>query len=184
MKYAKPALAFSDQADLLLKRGLVAPDKQVLIEKLRAVNYYRLSAYWHPFRQSDDTLKPGTTLETVWRRYTFDRQLRLLVLDAVERVEIAVRTQVTNKHSLKHGPFGYCDRAKLSGVNVSEHRDLLNRVHDEANRSSEAFVHHFYGKYTSETELPLWMACELMSFGAMFTLFRGIETPMQQAIAA
>lgn len=49
MKYTKPALTFPDQADLLLKRGLVAPSKQAIIEKLRAVSYYRLSAYWHPF---------------------------------------------------------------------------------------------------------------------------------------
>ncbi len=34
-------------------------------------------------------------------------------------------------------------------------------------------VQHFFSKYTSETDLPLWMACELMTFGAMFTLFRG-----------
>jgi len=79
-----------------LKRGLVAPDQQAVIEKLQAVSYYRLSAYWYPFRQPDDTLKPGTTLKTIWRRYTFDRQLRLLVLDAIERVEIAVRTQIVN----------------------------------------------------------------------------------------
>jgi abortive infection bacteriophage resistance protein len=105
MKYVKPALTFSDQADRLLKRGLVAPDQQAVIEKLQAVSYYRLSAYWYPFRQPDDTLKPGTTLETIWRRYTFDRQLRLLVLDAIERVEIAVRTQIVNRHTLKHGPF-------------------------------------------------------------------------------
>ncbi|MBI2925883.1 MAG: Abi family protein [Verrucomicrobia bacterium] len=184
MKYTKPALTFPDQADLLLKRGLVAPSRQAIIEKLQAVSYYRLSAYWFPFRQPDDTLKPGTTLEMVWRRYTFDRQLRCLVLDAIERVEISVRTQLVCQHSLKHGPFGYLDRAKLPGLNVTDHRDLLNRIHDEAGRSREDFVRHFFSKYTSETDLPLWMACELMTFGAMFTLFRGVETSAKQTIAA
>ena len=184
VKYLKPALSFPDQADLLLKRGLVAPSKESITEKLQAVSYYRLSAYWYPFRQPDDTLKAGTTLDTIWRRYTFDRQLRLLVLDAIERVEISVRTQLVYQHSLMHGPFGYRDRAKLPGLNVGEHRDLLNRIHDEASRSREDFVRHFYRKYTSETDLPIWMACELMTFGAMFTLFRGVETSMKQTIAA
>jgi hypothetical protein len=55
VKYAKPALTFFDQADLLLKRGLVAPGRQAIIEKLQAVSYYRLSADWYPFRQSDDS---------------------------------------------------------------------------------------------------------------------------------
>ncbi len=184
MKYRKPALAFPDQADLLLTRGLIAPSKQAVVEKLQAVSYYRLSAYWYPFRQPDDILRPGTTLETVWRRYTFDRQLRLLVLDGIERVEISVRTQLVFQHTLKHGPFGYRDRAKLPGLNVSGHRDLLNRINEEATRSREDFVRHFFAKYTSETDLPLWMACELMTFGAMFTLFRGVETAIQQTIAA
>ena len=184
MNYTKPALTFSDQADQLLNRCLVAPSKQAIIEKLKVVSYYRLSAYWHPFRQPDETFKPGTTLETVWRRYTFDRQLRLLVLDAIERVEISVRTQLVYQHSLKHGPFGYLDRANMPSMAVDAHRLFLSRIREETHRSPEDFVQHFFSKYTSETDLPMWMACELMTFGAMFTLFRGVETPIKQAIAA
>jgi abortive infection bacteriophage resistance protein len=113
MKYSKPALPFSDQADLLLKRGMVA-DRDELIERLESVNYYRLSAYWHTFRRvNSDDLKPGTSFETVWKRYVFDRQLRLLVMDAIERVEIALRTQLVNRHSLAFGAFGYLDRTAL-----------------------------------------------------------------------
>ena len=126
MKYTKPALTFPDQADLLLKRGSGrAHTNRQSIEKFQAVSYYRLSAYWHPFQQPDDTLKPGTTLEMVWRRYTFDRQLRLLVLDAIERVEISVRTQLVCQHSLKHGPFGYLDRANMPAMTVDAHREFL-----------------------------------------------------------
>ena len=184
MKYPKPPLTFSDQADRLLQRGLVAPDRDAIVQKLESVSYYRLSAYWYPFRQPDDTLRPGTTLETVWRRYTFDRQLRLLVLDAIERVEIAVRTQIVNRHTLQYGPFGYFDRAKLPGLTVDEHRDLLHRLREEARRSREDFVRHFFAKYTSENDLPLWMASELMTFGNLYTLFRGVETPLKQSLAA
>ena len=82
MKYQKAALSFDAQADLLLSRGLEA-DRDELIARLRAVSYYRLSAYWYTFRipdHQDDRLLPGTTLNTVWRRYVFDRHLRLLVM--------------------------------------------------------------------------------------------------------
>lgn len=184
MKYTKPALTFTDQADLLLKRGLIAPDKQAIIEKLHVVSYYRLSAYWHPFRQPDDTFKPGTTLDMIWRRYTFDRHLRLLVLDTIERVEIAARTQLVCQHSLKYGPFGYLDRVNLPGLQVAEHRELLGRIRKETDHSRENFVLHFQTKYTSETDLPLWMACELMTFGAAFTFFRGVEAGIKQIVAA
>ena len=184
MKYPKPSLSFSDQADLLISRGLVAPAKSDIIEKLQAVSYFRLSGYWFPFRLAGRSdLTPGTTLDMVWRRYTFDRQLRLLVLDAIERVEVAIRTQIVNQHTLKYGPFGYVDRVNLPGLDRSDHRDLLTRIRDQDRRSSEAFVEHFHTKYTSETDLPLWMACELMTFGGIFTLYRGIETGLKQSVA-
>ena len=184
MNYPKPALTFADQADLLARRGLAAPDQPAIVEKLGCVSYYRLSAYWYPFRQPDGTLRPGTTLEKVWRRYPFDRQLRLLVLDAVERVEIAVRTRVVNEHALLHGAFGYLDPANLPGLPADDHRQLLQRLREAAAHSREDFVRHYFAKYTAETDLPLWMACELMTFGNLFTLFRGIAKPMRQTVAA
>ena len=93
MEYTKPPLTFEEQARKLISRGLVA-DKDELIQRLKCVNYYRLSAYLYPYRKPDDTYKDKTSLQIVWRHYTFDRQLRVLVMDAVERVEVAMRTQL------------------------------------------------------------------------------------------
>ena len=69
VKYSKPAISFEQQADLLLKRGLQA-DRVQLIEVLSRVSYYRLTAYWYPFRQQDGFFLPGTRLNPIWRRYT------------------------------------------------------------------------------------------------------------------
>lgn len=186
MKYTKQALSFADQADRVLARGLVA-DRDELIEKLAAVNYYRLSAYWYTFRipgDPNEALIAGTTLATVWERYVFDRQLRLLVMDAVERVEVAIRTQLVNRHTLAHGPFGYLDRATLPGMSFDTHREFLTRLRNETKHSQEDFVLHFVGKYTSETDLPLWMACELMTFGNLLALFRHADKQIKRDIAA
>jgi len=184
MKYSKPPLTFPDQADLLIKRGLIA-DRNELIHRLESVSYYRLSAYWYTFRKKDsDDLKEGTTLDTVWERYVFDRQLRLLVMDAIERVEIALRTQLVNRHSLRFGALGYLDRNTLPGMSVDDHRFFLETIRNEARKSKEDFVVHYFGKYTSETDLPLWMACELMTFGTMLTLFRHVDKSIKSSIAA
>jgi len=85
---------------------------------------------------------------------------------------------------MKYGAFGYLDRANLPGISVSDHRQMLDRIREDTTHSREDFVRHYFTKYTSETELPLWMACELMTFGCMLTMFRGIETAMKQAIGA
>jgi abortive infection bacteriophage resistance protein len=185
MRYQKPPLSFEAQADLLLGRGLEG-DRDLVIERLRAVNYYRLSAYWYTYRDpnsSANRLISGTTMHDVWRRYTFDRQLRLMVMDAVERVEIALRTQIVNRHALKYGPFGYVDPVALPGLKKVEHDRLLRKVRTEAGNSREDFVRHYRDKYEDERDLPLWMACELMTFGGMLALFVGVRTRMKKDIA-
>ena len=111
MKYAKPPLTLEQQADQLLPRGMVG-DRDVMIARLRSVSYYRLSGYWFPFRNADDSFKPGTSFEAVWNRYVFDRRLRLLVMDAIERIEVAVRSQLAHHHSLHYRPIRLCHRPR------------------------------------------------------------------------
>jgi abortive infection bacteriophage resistance protein len=183
MKYTKEPLTFHKQVDLLIDRGLMVADRELLLVHLNNVNYYRLSAYWYPFRSPDETLRPGTTFEMIWRRYTFDRQLRLLVMDAIERVEIAVRTQLTNIFTLKYGAFGHLKKDNLPNIIPERWNELVHKIRDEAGHSQERFVEHFRQKYEKETDLPLWMAVELMTFGMLFTLFRGTESEIKRNVA-
>lgn len=185
MKYTQPALSFEQQADRLLQRGLQA-DRARLIETLSRVSYYRLSAYWHPFRQPDETFAPGTTLEKVWRRYTFDRQLRLLVMDAIERVEIAIlRTLMVEQHARQYGPFGYRDAKNFrSEFAVPQHVRMVDEMDQATSRSREPFVDAFRAKYASESALPLWIAAEVASFGTLFTFYRGLHLPEQKQLSS
>jgi hypothetical protein len=142
MKYTKTALSFGEQAELLLGRGLEA-DRDELIERLRAVNYYRLSAYWYTFRipgDPADRLRPGTSLDTVWRRYAFDRHLRLLVMDAIERIEIALRTEVVNRFTMQHGPFDYLTTAADVSMPIPRFLEIRESLPPESGMypSSEA----------------------------------------------
>ena len=167
MIYSKKALTQEDQADLLLARGLIA-SRSELINRLRAVNYYRLSAYLYPFRQPDNSFRPGTTLDMVWRRYSFDRRLRIILLDAIERIEVALRTRLVYHFVQAHGPFGHLDEKNLPGFNKlpvwkrlqrnltalrqfkgrprSDHAQWLAKLQAEKSRSSRAksaFTIHF-----------------------------------------
>ena len=184
MKYTKPALSFEQQADQLLQRGFQS-DRVRLIETLSRVNYYRLSAYWHPFKRPDETFAPDTTLDKVWRRYTFDRQLRLLVMDAIERVEVAVlRTLMVEHHARKYGPFGYRDAKTFRPEFVGfEHQRMMDEIDQATSRSREPFVDKFRAKYFSEPGLPLWMAAEVASFGTLFTFYRHLHFAEQKQLS-
>lgn len=184
VEYSKPSLTFEEQAELLLSRGLQA-DKSVLITRLHAVNYYRLSAYLFPFRNtSNDDYRENTTLDQVWSCYTFDRQLRILVMDAIERIEVAVRTQLVYHFTRRHGPFGYLGRSLFPKLDDHRYKRWIDEMKDETKRSRETFIKHFQEKYGDcHSMLPLWMLCEVMSFGKMLTLFNGVVDDIRRTIA-
>jgi len=190
VKYTKPALSFEQQAQRLLDRGLIAPDKDLLIKRLSMVNYYRLSAYWYPFKQVDASIgeerfAPNTSFEIIWRRYTFDRKLRLLVMEAVEQVEVTIlRTRMVEQFTLLHGPFGHCDIKNFNPRFLPEaYSRWMSELDEAVKRSSEEFVGRFQRKYTGEPHLPLWMAVEVMTFGQLFTLLRNLHRSEQQRLA-
>ena len=192
MKFTKPFLTYDQQADLLVARGLKG-DRAKLISHLHSVNYYRLSGYWYIFRTADpahpgkklDTFEPDATVGRVWDRYVFDRRLRLLVMDALERIEVDARTRLAYLHAERHGAFGYAaNPAALPNLSAPDRVRLLDSFRAELANSREEFVEHFRAKYGSDhNDLPVWVACELMTFGHLVTFFRGCEPGIQKLLA-
>lgn len=190
MEYPKPALSYEEQADRLLERGLDA-DRDELLHRLKQVSYYRLSGYLHPFRQRDaehntlDVFVENTTLSSVWDRYCFDRRLRVLMLDAIERIEVAIRTKLVYLHAHQHGPFGYTQHENLPKLKMEDYLKWRTSLQEETQRSKEQFKKHFFDKYGEHHKtLPIWMLAELMSMGSTLTLFKGVEPSLKQQIAS
>ncbi len=186
MEYLKPHLPLDKQAQQLIDRGLVA-NKEELVKRLSSVSYYRLSGYLYPFRTpGTDCYREGTTLEMVWNRYCFDRRLRVLLLDAIERIEVAVRTQLVYHFSEAHGAFGHCQEENLPNLkDISKYIEWRQALIIETSRSKEPFKKHFSEKYgTTHRNLPIWMVCELMSMGSMFTFYNGASKAIQGKVAA
>lgn len=94
MQFNKSALTHDQQLDQLIQRGLACDDRAEALHYLGHLNYYRLAACWLPFEvdHASHVFKPGSRFVDVLNLYIFDRELRLLVLGAIERVEVSVRT--------------------------------------------------------------------------------------------
>lgn len=166
---------------------------------LNRIGYYRLSGYWYPYRESagsggglivHDTFRPGTKFSEIVELYVFDKKLRLLMIDVIERIEIALRVQITlelgrlGSHSHRNPAALHTNfqRASTKASSETHHQKWL-RLHDEAfARSKEEFAKHFKAKYGGELP-PIWIAAELWDFGAMSVLFSGMKKDGQQNIA-
>lgn len=185
--YTKPALSFADQLQLLESRGLHIPDQDLALRHLSAISYYRLSAYWHPFLQRHaagkvtGSFQPGTDFDHVLRLYEFDRHLRLLVMDAIERIEVHVRTLVTYHLGHQYGAFGHTDPANFHPK--FNHANWLAKLETEAWQSKDAFVEHFKSKYAGFPTLPIWMSTEVMSLGSLSFCYTGLKNQDKRHIA-
>ncbi|MBC2710151.1 MAG: Abi family protein [Desulfosarcina sp.] len=108
--YAKPALNLQRQLCLLQNNGLIVPNPDRALHYLRFIGYYRPSRYFPPFQKNtDNQFNKDASFDHILNLYIFDRQLHLLVMDTVERVEVAVRTSISNTMSEQHGPHWYLD---------------------------------------------------------------------------
>lgn len=171
MKYTKPPLTFDEQIALLKSRGLEIPDDAKAKHRLAHLNYYRLRAYWMelegPKRPNGEHSFPeGEDLEKAHTLYVFDRSLRLLVMDAIEQVEVSVRTQwayhLANRH---HDPHAFLNPALFQ--DGREHSFGLEALQKEFARSRETFIEHYRKTYDDPPLPPIWVMCEVMSLGQL-----------------
>ena len=114
--YAKPHLTLDEQASLLQSRGMVL-DRTQAVRWLGMIGYYRLSGYWYPYRvlvdgARTDRFLDSTSLQQVVDLYDFDRQLKLLMLDALERIEIGMRCRVGYTLGLR-GSYAHLEPANF-----------------------------------------------------------------------
>lgn len=196
MSYVKPWINIDEQLDQLTERGLQVSDRDKALNCLQRIGYYRLSGYWFAFRRRDavakltDDFKPNATFQNAVDLHVFDKQLRLLAMDALERIEIALRVDIS--HALgKLDAFAYLrgdlfhptfsnELDKQTGL--TKHHVWLTKHAQLISRSKEEFVNHNKTKYG--LPLAVWVACEVWDFGTMSTLFSGMREAEQDVISA
>lgn len=192
MKFTKPALDTDAQIALLRSRGLVIADENRARHYLRFVGYYRLAGYALPFQvnynaDGSHRFLDGTHFEDILDHYVFDRKLRLTVMDAVERIEVAFRAQFSQSMSEMHGPHWFLDAAHF--VPRYKHAKFIDRIkddigHDQARAAMrQAFIKHYYDKYGEPELPPSWMVFETLSFGTVSQAFKNLTRQNQKPIA-
>ncbi|VTX78625.1 Abi-like protein [Actinomyces naeslundii] len=170
---------YEEQVDLLIGRGMCVADRERAIEKLRRVNYYRLSGYWYPFRMRkpdgdgrSDRFLPGSAFDDVVALYDFDARLRVAVLAALAPVELSMRAlighalgKVDPSIHLNKNLLGYIVR----GERASEYNKWLKKYNKKIRASREEFVQHHNKKYKGI--LPIWVAVEVLDWGMLTHLY-------------
>ena len=198
MPYEKPWHSCEEMLVKLRERGLTITDDEKALAYLSRIGYYRLSGYWYSFRQQQevggqqiksDSFIDGATFEQAVQLYVFDKKLRILAMDALERIEIAFRVEIAHllgekdkfsylKPNLFHDTFSQKLNPKTG---LTEHHNWLTKQAGLINRSKETFIKH--NKKKHGLPLPIWISSEVWDFGALSFLYGGMKEVDQDAIA-
>ena len=98
---------YEEQVEIIKKKGFVVDDDKVCESFLKQANYYRLSAYFLPFRKADGTYFENINFNRIKRIYDFDGRIRNLIFECIEKIELYIRTQLAYYCGHTYGALGY-----------------------------------------------------------------------------
>lgn len=180
----KPSKTFQQQLEILKSRNLIIDDEKKALGYLQTIGYYRLSGYFYPFRvlfnhRRLDVFLPNSHFQDVKDLYMFDKKLRQLALDALERIEVAMRIQIVYQLS-KRSTTAHMDASNFDpSFDYTTWRDNYDKVVQRESTKNE-FVKHNLQAYGV---LPIWVACEVWDFGAMSKMYQGMISHDKEKIA-
>ena len=183
--YEKSPISIKNQVQKLKSRGLVIDDENLAAHFLSNISYYRLRAYTYPFQDNSDPemnhvfIRKNIHFKDIIDLYRFDRRLRILVFNALEKIEVALRAKITQRyceatkdsHWYMNEALFRDDAYTSEGQLVFKYDTLIDDIEDEVARSEEEFIKHYYQHYSEPDMPPSWMTLEVISFGSLSRLY-------------
>ena len=200
-EFTKEFKTYDEQLRILAGRNLPSRNEGVCLRALKQIGYYRLSAYWYPFRIRDDDhvegidtpheeVFPGLYLDDIVLIYEFDRKLRHILARALDRIELATRVAVAYQLG-QHDRFAFeredmfndnCGSPSHWDPRVSQFEAFRRMVTSRQIESKEVFVQHYAQRYGGR--LPVWVCIETWDFGTLNTCYQLLRPEDRLAIAA
>lgn len=169
--FSKPSISVDEQILLLQSRGIQIIDKELAAHYLKYIGYYRLSGYANYFKIAENRYHEGTTFEQILEHYVFDRKLRIILFDAIERIEIALKNIITTVMSEKYGAFWFTQNKlfinNIGSKIIDSHKIIIQAIREATleQKNKDTFLKHYYDTYDSPELPPSWIVMETLSMG-------------------
>jgi len=180
MIYSKETLTIQQHIDQLKQRGLIIKDEKFSSHYLAHISYYRLAGYWWPMQADkvDHKIKPNSKFEDVLSLYNFDSELRVLLFDVIEKIEISLRTKLIYHLSHEFDPWWFQNSSLF--IDTQAWVQTLAKLQEEIDRSKDTFIKEHKKKYNDDHRFPpSWKALELTSFGALSKLYGNLKNDVE-----
>lgn len=174
--FVKPPSTIDQQIELLKQRGLEITEKDNAAHFLRSISYYRLVGYWWPMQidKENHLFKPNSRFSDVLALYNFDREIRLLIFDVLERIEICLRAKLIYHLSHEFDAWWF-QRIEIFNNPVELIKTLAN-LEEEISRSKDVFIKEHFKKHKDDQRFPpAWKTFETSSFGCLSKLYGNLK---------
>lgn len=179
--YQEP-ISIENQVKNLIDLGLLVEDKTYAKKILGRISYYRLIKAYSITLKKDGRYISGISFEDIVSLYKFDRELRQLIFEIIEHIEVSLRAVITNYFSLKYGNFGYKDLSNV-GKYKNRYKEALNDLERETKRNRRSpFIKNFKDNYEGG-EIPLYAVIEVASFGTLSKMYKNMKNEDKSIIA-
>jgi len=172
--YEKKPTTISEQIALLKNRGLEIESEEETAHFLSHISFYRLGEYWHPM-QSDvknHIFKPNSKFKEVMALYCFDRELRIILFDVIEKLEISLRTKLIYHLSHEFDPWWF--------QNFDLFTDSLALTKTLSGLGKEITLKNHFKNYKEDGRFPpAWKTLEHTSFGTLSKLYGNLKNPIK-----
>jgi abortive infection bacteriophage resistance protein len=175
MKYEKEPFSCEKHIEILKKRGLDVVDNERAIKYLNSVGYFRLTGYMYHLQEKDGShrFKGKVSFDDIISLYQFDKKLRVVINEYLERIEIAMRAKLTNNFSLNHGFFWLTNKNLFADLGIYE--TIIDEITETFVSPQESYLKSFKRKYTSEPFPPSNMALETLTMGKIARLYKCLK---------
>jgi len=172
--YGKVALSAEQTLHRLWGRGLKIDDPSANLRTLRSIGHFRLLIYMRRFQNpATRHFRPRSRFSHIVELYDFDRRLRSVTMDAVERIEVALRAALSNPLSMEHGSHWYSDRERFG--DLRRYARVLDQIAKECEGKKGLALTHYYQTYAKPELPPIWLVCERLSLGALSRVFDALS---------
>lgn len=180
--YSKIAEPYPKTLHRLWNKGLMIDNRPDAENALRTIGYYRLLIYMRHFQSNvaPRNFRPKTKFSYIVQLYNFDREIRLLTLNAIEKLEVALRTAIINPLAEQYTPHWYLDLSHFDD-DIKFH-GVMTKIIQGASVKKGLALTHYFDKYHAPVLPPIWLVCEKLTFGALSRFFEALRIDRRKIV--
>lgn len=197
----KPFLTYEEQLSLLEKRGIKIKDRERALLKIKNINYYKIKEFAEPFKKVEIIEENGIQIkketyecisfEGIITRFYTDKNLRIYLLDAIEKVELSIKTKLGYLLGKYYGENGYlefknwCNKDKYCQYYIrDQEKQFIRRINEYILERDNAFIKEILKDSNSSKKIPIWLIMEILTFGDIVKIYELMSNKLRKELSA